>query len=246
MSDELKEFEAAPEVAEEQEHQVAIPEKFQGKSLDDIVKSYTELEKLHGRQSREMGELRKLADDLVMRSLQPATQEVKDDPVDIYSDPDRYIAKMVDNNPKLKELEVAAKSVQRQELLGELKSRYGDVEQIVADPEFQDWVTKSKVRTELFVRADKAFDKDAALELLETWNERKMITTTKKAKEDQEERLNNDLGAASSVKGNSGVSEGGGKIYRRADIIRLQITDPKRYEKLAPEIRKAYAEGRVK
>lgn len=244
MSDELKEFEAAPEVA--QEHEVAIPEKFQGKSLDDIVKSYTELEKLHGRQSREMGELRKLADDLVMRSLQPATQEVKEDPVDIYTDPDRYIARMVDNNPKLKELEATAKTVQRQELLGELKSRYGDVEQIVSDPEFQDWVTKSKVRTELFVRADKAFDKDAALELMETWTERKMISSTKQAKEDQEMRLNDDLGAASSVKGNSGVSEGGGKIYRRADIIRLQVTDPKRYEKLAPEIRKAYAEGRVK
>ena len=156
MSDELKEFEAAPEVT--QEHEVAIPEKFQGKSLDDIVKSYTELEKLHGRQSREMGELRKLADDLVMRSLQPAAQEVKDDPVDIYTDPDRYIAKMVDNNPKLQQLEIAAKSVQRQELLGELKGRYGDVEQIVSDPEFQDWVSKSKVRTELFVRADKAYD----------------------------------------------------------------------------------------
>lgn len=244
MSDELKEFEAAPEVA--QEHEVTIPEKFQGKSVDDIVKSYTELEKLHGRQSREMGELRKLADDLVMRSLQPTTPEVKEDPVDIYTDPDRYIARMVDNNPKLKELEATAKTVQRQELLGELKSRYGDVEQIVSDPEFQDWVTKSKVRTELFVRADKAFDKDAALELMETWTERKMISSTKQAKEDQEMRLNDDLGAASSVKGNSGVSEGGGKIYRRADIIRLQVTDPKRYEKLAPEIRKAYAEGRVK
>lgn len=244
MSDELKEFEAAPEVAQEQE--VTIPEKFQGKSVDDIVKSYTELEKLHGRQSREMGELRKLADDLVMRSLQPTTPEVKEDPVDIYTDPDRYIARMVDNNPKLKELEATAKSVQRQELLGELKSRYGDVEQIVSDPEFQDWVTKSKVRTELFVRADKAFDKDAALELMETWTERKMISSTKQAKEDQEMRLNDDLGAASSVKGNSGVSEGGGKIYRRADIIRLQVTDPKRYEKLAPEIRQAYAEGRVK
>lgn len=244
MSDELKEFEAAPEVT--QEHEVAIPEKFQGKSLDDIVKSYTELEKLHGRQSREMGELRKLADDLVMRSLQPAAQEVKDDPVDIYTDPDRYIAKMVDNNPKLQQLEIAAKSVQRQELLGELKGRYGDVEQIVSDPEFQDWVSKSKVRTELFVRADKAYDKDAALELLETWNERKMISSTKQAKEEQEERLSNDLGAAGSVKGNSGVSEGGSKIYRRADIIRLQITDPKRYQQLAPDIRKAYAEGRVR
>jgi hypothetical protein len=36
------------------------------------------------------------------------------------------------------------------------------------------------------------------------------------------------------------------KIYRRADIIKLMQTDPDRYQQMAPEIRQAYAEGRVK
>jgi hypothetical protein len=35
-------------------------------------------------------------------------------------------------------------------------------------------------------------------------------------------------------------------MYRRADLINLQITDPRRYEALAEEIQDAYAEGRVK
>lgn len=244
--DELKEFEVAPSDDVVNEPVFEIPEKFQGKGMEDVVKSYTELEKLHGRQSREMGELRKLADDLVQRSLQPQAQEVKEDPVDIYTDPDKYVQRAIENNPKLRELEAATQAARKVELLGELKSRFGNVEEVVADPEFQEWVTKSKVRTELFVRADKAFDKDAALELLENWNERKMIGSTKKAKEEQEEQLNRNLGAAGSVKGGSGVSEGSAKVYRRADIIRLQITDPKRYEQLVPEIRKAYAEGRVR
>jgi hypothetical protein len=243
MSDELKEFEAAPEV--QQEH-IEIPAKFQGKSLEDVVKSYTELEKLHGRQSHDMGELRKLADDLVMRSLQSAQPEVKEDPIDIYTDPDKYIAKAIESNPRLQQIEAAAASAKKVELLTELKSKYGEVDEIVSDPEFQDWITKSRVRTELFVRADKAFDKDAAMELLDTWSERKMISSTKKAKEEQEEDLNRNIGAAGSVKGNSGVGDTGGKVYRRADIIRLQVTDPKRYAQLVPEIRKAYAEGRVR
>lgn len=243
MSDELREFEVAQEV---ETPEVQIPEKFQGKSVEDIVKSYTELEKLHGRQSREYGELRKLADDLVMRSMQPATPTVPEEPVDIYTDPDKYIAKAIESNPRLQQIEAAAVSAKRTELLTELQNKYGKVDEIVSDPDFQDWVSKSRVRTELFVRADKGLDKDAALELLDTWTERKMITKTKEARDMQEERLGQDISAAGSVKGNSGVSEGSKKVYRRADIIRLQITDPKRYQQLMPEIRQAYSEGRVK
>ena len=36
------------------------------------------------------------------------------------------------------------------------------------------------------------------------------------------------------------------KIFRRADIINLMKTDIKRYQSMEPEIRQAYAEGRVR
>jgi len=244
MQDELQEFETTQDVDQQPEYE--IPAKFQGKSIEDVVKSYTELEKLSGRQSREMGELRKLTDDLVIKSLQSVAPEVKEDPIDIYTDPDKYVARAIESNPRLQQIEAAATAVKKAELMTDLHNKFGKVEEIVADPEFQEWVTKSKVRTELFMRADRSYDKDAATELLETWTERKMITNTKKAKEEQEATLERDMGAVGSVKGNSGVSEGGSKIYRRADIIRLQVTDPKRYASLAPEIRKAYSEGRVR
>jgi hypothetical protein len=178
--------------------------------------------------------------------MQPATPTTPEEPVDIYTDPDKYIAKAIESNPRLQQIEAAAVSAKRTELLTELQNKYGKVDEIVSDPDFQDWVSKSRVRTELFVRADKGLDKDAALELLDTWTERKMITKTKEARDMQEERLGQDISAAGSVKGNSGVSEGSKKVYRRADIIRLQITDPKRYQQLVPEIRQAYSEGRVK
>jgi hypothetical protein len=43
-----------------------------------------------------------------------------------------------------------------------------------------------------------------------------------------------------------GSGEATKKIYRRADLIRLKMTDPDRYESLQPEIMRAYTEGRVK
>ena len=43
-----------------------------------------------------------------------------------------------------------------------------------------------------------------------------------------------------------GSGESSKKVYRRADLISLKMTDPSRYEALQPEIMAAYAENRVK
>jgi hypothetical protein len=41
-------------------------------------------------------------------------------------------------------------------------------------------------------------------------------------------------------------ASGQGKIYRRADVIKLMQTDPDRYALMGEEITKAYSEGRVR
>jgi hypothetical protein len=43
-----------------------------------------------------------------------------------------------------------------------------------------------------------------------------------------------------------GTGETGKPVYRRADLIRLRMQDPTRYESMADEILNAYAEGRVR
>lgn len=44
-----------------------LPPKFQGKSVDDIINSYVNLEQQYGRQGNELGELRKLTDSLIQK-----------------------------------------------------------------------------------------------------------------------------------------------------------------------------------
>jgi len=44
----------------------------------------------------------------------------------------------------------------------------------------------------------------------------------------------------------SSGSTGTGKTYKRADLIRLKMQDPMKYESMQDEIYAAYAEGRVK
>jgi hypothetical protein len=42
-----------------------IPDKYRGKELSDIIKMHQEAEKLIGKQAQEVGEVRKLADELI-------------------------------------------------------------------------------------------------------------------------------------------------------------------------------------
>ena len=75
------------QIAEEPEVQETpqeddIPEKYQGKSTAEIVRMHQEAEKLLGRQSSEVGELRSVVDNYIQTQLdttQQATQEPEEE-----------------------------------------------------------------------------------------------------------------------------------------------------------------------
>ena len=117
---------------------------------------------------------------------------------------------------------------------------------VVGDSGFQEWVGKSAIRTELFRKADASYDFDAANELLGTWKQISMIDKTKEVKAEQKKTRQKAMRQTSSETRSSGDSVGGKKMYRRSDLIDLQMKDPSRYASLADEIQLAYAEGRVK
>ncbi len=118
---------------------------------------------------------------------------------------------------------------------------------IAQDAGFQDWVKSSKVRLALFAKADGEFDFDSADELLSTYKELRQVkqqtqvTQTANVESKAQEQA---MRAASVDVG--GAGESSRKVYRRADLIKLKLTDPSRYEALQDDILAAYAEGRVK
>jgi hypothetical protein len=114
--------------------------------------------------------------------------------------------------------------------------------EVVTAPAFAEWIKASKVRTELYNRADSNFDYDAAQELLSTWNERQSINT----KVTETAKLDRDLQLKAADVGNGNAQESvSKKKYRRSDIIKLMQTDPETYEARSQEIMQAYREGRV-
>lgn len=225
-----------------------IPDKYKGKDLKDIVQMHQEAEKLLGRQSSEVGELRKIVDDFVKAQLAKEEAHASttnwDEDVDFFDDPQKAVERAIANHPKIKEAETVSRQLKQSEVLAKLKAEHPDYQTIVQDQGFIDWVTKSKVRTELLKRADQQFDFDSADELLTSWKERQNIVT--EAKQNEEKSRKQQMKAASTGNTKGSAEAPSRKVYRRADIIKLMQTDPDRYMQLAEEIRTAYAEGRVR
>lgn len=235
----------------QEEPKPEIPEKYQGKSLEEIVQMHQEAEKLLGRQSSEVGELRKVVDDYIQTQLsqqqtpQPqAVQSEDDDELDFFTDPKKAISKAIENHPKIREAEEYTQKYRKQTALAQLQSKHPDMQSIIQDAKFAEWVKGSKIRTQLFVQADQQYDYDAADELFTLWKERNQVVQQTASVEKQARKQALKAANTGSAKGSAETARK--KVYRRADIIKLMRTDPERYASLSDEIFKAYAEGRVK
>lgn len=233
------EIEAEEVKAKEQDE---IPEKYRGKALKDVIQMHQNAEKLASRHAQEVGEIRKLADDLIKAQLtkKPEVEQPKD--VDFFENPQEAIRQAVENNPKVKAAEEQAIFAQRQIALQQLQAKHPDFAELNADPSFQDWVKGSKVRTKLYIDANN-YDFDSADELLSTYKQLKSVQ--KQAISDTEKAARNNALKAASVD-SGGTGESGKKIYRRADLIRMMAQDRPRYEAMQDEITRAYQEGRVR
>ena len=228
-----------------------IPDKYRGKSAKEIARMHQEAEKMMGRHSQEVGELRAFADSLLKAQLatnKPTAQQQQPaeevDDVDFYVDPKKAVQKALDSHPVIRQAQEAAVKMQRQESLALLQNKHPDMLQISRTPQFIDWVGKSVVRQNLYRLADQQYDAVAADELLTLWKERaSAVETTKNiATEDRRQAMRTAQTGATKASAES-VSK---KVYRRADLINLLQTNPDRYYAMATEIERAYAEGRVR
>ena len=211
----------------------SIPEKYQGKSNSEIIQMHQEAEKLLGRQSSEVGELRKVVDTYIQGQTQldqGSTQEVTEE---------------IENSYNLSfGIRKVSREYKQATAKAQLQKLHPDMGNIVQDAKFQQWVSASKIRQQLFNQADKLYDYETADELLNLWKDRQTAVQQTATNEKQDRKQTVQNASVGTNKGSSApVSK---KVYRRADIIKLMKEDPQRYLALSDEITRAYAERRVR
>ena len=230
----------------------SIPSKFAGKSQQEIIDSYTNLEKELGRKAQEVGELRKLSDSFlqaeVARTNNPQNNtplETEDNAeVDFFDDPNKAVNDMIEKHPRFQEFQQFQAQQAQAGAKAQLEQKHPDFTDVVQDKGFQEWVQDSPIRMQMFQAAD-SYNFDAANELLSNWKDRSMISKTQEVKQQAETNRKDALKAGSTESRSSSASSAGGKTYRRADLIRLKMENPSRYESLEDDIFAAYADGRV-
>ena len=135
-----------------------LPQKYQGKSTAEIIRMHQEAEKLLGKQSSEVGELRKVVDDYIHTQLseQAPQQSEPEEDIDFFSDPDRAVERAINNHPKIKEAEKISNQYRHSTALAELQRRHPDMQGILKDGKFAEWIKGSKIRQQLFVQIGRA------------------------------------------------------------------------------------------
>ncbi len=224
-----------------------IPEKFQNKTAEEIAQSYIELEKELGRKNNDIGELRKLTDQFLHQELsrKPNDDPKQEDELSIEFDelvenPAKVVKTVVDKEVAkvTKRFEEQAYKTQVEKFL----SNNPDYEEVSQSQEFYNWANASPYRARQLMQAQ-AGDLEAAQEILSGFREQTVLLKEIAEKEKEAER-NEQLAAASTEE--SGTGETPGRVFKRAELMRMRMSDPDKYESLNEEITKAYMEGRVR
>jgi hypothetical protein len=188
IENEVDEIQQTEAEQPQEEEQPTIPDKYQGKTLEQVVQMHQEAEKLLGRQSSEVGELRKVVDDFIQNQTQqqaPQQYVEPEDDIDYFTDPQAAVNRAIENHPKIREAQEYTAQYKKQTSLAMLNSKHPDMQSILQDPKFAQWIKGSKIRTQLFVEADQQYNAEAADELFTLWKERKNIAQQTAAVEKQ-------------------------------------------------------------
>jgi hypothetical protein len=252
--------------AEEDQFDDTVPEKYRGKSIEDVIEMHQNAEKKIGQTGNELGQYKMLTDQLLdlkrRDDLNKGGADVEEEEEnlpkitqsEILDDPDTAIGKAIDARLSRAERKQERKEEQTEaeRLQQAFTTRHPDAQAIVQDEEFQKFVTSSPSRQMLASAALNAGNLYAANVLLDEWKDIQQESNSQdegKDSADEKDPLADARKASTLSAGQSTASNAPtGKVYNRLDLIRLKLEDPEAYgsEAFQQEIMRAYADGRVK
>lgn len=252
---------AEPEQPAEEQHQAAsddqlyveteqqveddvVPDKYAGKTKSELAAMLENSQTQIGRQSNEIGEIRRSLDTLIETSVKQKYEEQAPEEVDYFTDPQSAVNRSIDSHPAVRQMEEQNRAMAIQNGKVQLQQKHPDMEKIITDPQFAEWVKQSEGRLRMYEQADQHMDVVMADELLSTY---KALRGAQKsvgaaAKKTQRAAVQQ---AATGAARNNPDGNSSNKVYRRSEIRRLMNKDPEKFDRYEPDIMRAYAEGRV-
>lgn len=236
-----------------------VPEKFRGKSAEEIARSYVELEKEFGRVRNDVGEYRSLTD----RLLQLEEKRAKDlegagakaeadfniDPAELLSNPRESLTKWYEyqkkKDPEFQSLQERLNRIEGHVNTQVMTSKHADAQEITNDPRFHEFVKAHPVRLSIAQQAVQNGNMDALDYLLTEYKERNATSQPERKQVSETEAARRVATEKASSGGPASSRTGGDKVFSRRKLIQLKITNPEEYSAMQDQILLAYAQGRV-
>jgi hypothetical protein len=255
VKDEIdSEIEDASDQSEQRQEGAAIPERFKGKTVEEVAQSYSELEKLNSRQAQDLGALRRSVDELL--ALKSPTSDTRAEatskkPItvdEIYENPDEVIRKVVkeESNERIEQLERELYNGKVEKAMAAFTTRYPTWQDDVKDPAMLNWIKERPYRVRLAQAADQG-NIDAADELFGTYYDTQKKVVTEEKKRERKQKVQ----AAGLESAGAGVPETVER-YSRSALMEKRIAakrgnaEAERWLNAhGDSIQQAYAEGRV-
>lgn len=223
-----------------------IPEKFKGKSVEDVLASYKELERHLGRQANEIGELKQMVAKSSSRVEEYGEQEEEDLSIsfdDVVENPTDAVGKLV--SKQMKSVTDKLDTYEKKEAQANFQKDFPDFQNDLADEDFQKWVTESPYRQKLITSANN-YDTDAARELWGSWYERKDFIAAASKQEGREDQAALDKALNAAVTESSSTGASSEKYIPREEIQNLRLKDPDKYNAMADKIAELYRQGKIR
>ncbi len=199
----------------------AIPDKYQGKSLEEVIAFAESMERKASRLGNEVGQLRQLRAQVELQpEKKPERKEVNVDT--LLENPEKAVETIVSQSSEVQELRRTVQDISADQAKRTFESNFPDYQKDLTNDDFIEWALKNPVRRALASAADK-YDYQAAGELWNMWTERNELVgeTEKQRKEqkkvEQAKKLRD--GTLESGTGNSTESK---KIFSRREIRDLK------------------------
>lgn len=238
-----------------------VPDKFKGKSLEDVIAAYQNLEALHGRTASELGQARQhqlTVDQLLQQkrendlranggTVRQAPKEPELTAADLLENPKQALNNYLEHRESETTKELRQRLAFQESRLAQqdFLGKHPDWQALTNDPKFVEWTQKTSFRSNLAVQA--ARENLAAADALLT--EYKQYTPLLQGSTVQDKNL----AAARKVGLERSATVGDetrppGKVIRRIDAQALRISDPEKYDSPAfqNELLRAIAEDRYK
>jgi hypothetical protein len=230
--------------------------RFAGKSTEEIVSMYKNLESHAGRLASQVGDYRQALNQTILNKrdndIRTNSEPVKIQPTDLMVNPteaiDRLLTQRLQDNPQVSALQKRLNELEAKLGQSNFVNRHPDAQQDTIDPAFQAWVQQTPLRQQLSQNAANG-NFDAADALLTEWNASKAkapITQATSRAQELARKVSLESSNVGSESGNS-ASSSSTRTLKRADLIRLRQTNPELYESDSYQkvILQAYKDGRV-